>query len=278
MKKVYIIRKIFFIHNDLENVPAGLGDVVGVFDEYEQAYQTYLHCEKYEHQQYQISSFELAGSRGKSLIEKTQIFFQKHFHHPTSWKFEDITQIPPLPAEATLAQTEEFIKISGLQYYDLAVHEQMPRYFRIKMSNDFWGDEEEFPFTVFPTEISVLYFLQDSEQEATQEALNVAYSYLWQDMLEETNSDFRGLQGKLTDLSETPSVLETYLQNCTYFWYDEQQQKIRLSYELAAIEDADYTEDLLTVLSELFLLLVLKPFHIEQIDLEAMRNKPDIDS
>lgn len=268
MEKVYIMREVCFIHNDIENVRVGLGDVVGVFDRYDQAYEAYLICERQQHQTYHIVNFELMRTIGKGILGKMQYFFQKHF--PKMSDFKEILQMPHLPAEATLAQTATFIQISGVQHYDLSVHEQMPAYYKIKMADDFWGEEEDFSFTVFPTEVSALYSLQESLEKATYEALGVAFSYLWHDMLEETDYDFAGMQGKLMDLSQTPDMLAAYLQDCANFWYDVEKQKIRFS---PNTED-DATESVVKELVGLFSLLVLTPFHITPIDLEAMRNQP----
>lgn len=265
MRNIYIIRKVNFVHNDLENVRVNLGDVVGVFDDHKQAYEAYLTCEKHQHQQTYITNFEL--TQGKGLLRRMQGFFQKRFPHKDTSNFKEITQIPVLPVEANLIQTEEFIKLSGLRHYDLSVHQQMPQYFKIKMAEDFWGEEDIFPFTVFPMEISALYALQESERNAVEEASCVALNYLWQDMLEQTNANFIGLQGTYTDLSKTPDILENYLQNCTYFSYDEQQRKIYLKLEGTETED---TEKLLKEMTNLFDLLMLKPFSITQINLEVI--------
>jgi hypothetical protein len=251
----------------LENIATGLGDVVGVFDEYDQAYEAYLHCERYKHQHGHISSFELTQTEGEGLLEKMQYFFQKNFSIIND--FKEMREMPTLPAEATLAQTAEFLKLSGLQYYDLSAHEQMPTYYKIKMADDFWGEEEELPFTVFPTEVDALYVLQESQEKAIHEALGVAFSYLWQDMLEETNAPFAGLQGTLTKLSKTPDVLEDYLHSCQHFLYNDKKQKICFSSEV----ENDETASILKELRGLFALLTRKPFAIIPIDLEAMRNK-----
>lgn len=267
MKKLYIIRKVCFFHNDLENVRVGLGDVIGVFDEYEQAYEAYLICERHAHQHWHISSFELKQMQGKDFLAKIQHFFQKHF--PQIIDFKNLTEIPALPAEATLAQTAEFIKLTGLQHYDLSAHEKIPTYYKIKMAEDFWGEEEDFPFSVFPYEVSALYTLQESHEEAIQAALNVGYNYLWHDRLEECDYDFMGLKGNLADLSKTPDKLENYLQGCENLCYDVEKQKIRLS---PKVEEAE-TESVLKELGGLFALLVKIPFFIIPVDLERMKNK-----
>jgi hypothetical protein len=266
MKKNYIIRKVLFIHNDLENIAVGLGDVVGIFDEYENAYEAYLSCERHQYQKWHLSSFEIPVE-DKELIIKMQEFFQKYF--PQTSDFHEILQIPLLPTHASLEQTAEFIKITGLQHYELLEYEQMPAYYKIKMVDEFWGEEADFPFTVFPTEVEALYLLQASQEEATHEALGVAFSYLWQDMLEETDFDFAGLKGKLTDLSQTPDALAHYIENCRYFWYDNQKQKIYLS---PTVQEAE-TQEVLKELSGLCDLLIQKPFFITRLDLEAMRHK-----
>lgn len=267
MQQIYMIRKVCFSHNDLENVRVGLGDIIGVFDEYDQAYKAYLTCERYAHQHNHISNFELTQREGEELLAKMQYFFLQHF--PQIADFQDIRDIPVLPTEATLIQTAEFIKLAGLQHYDLSAHEQISTYYKIKMADDFWGEEEDFTFSVFPHEVRALYFLQESQEEAVQGALEVGYSYLWHDRLEETDYHFAGLQGKLTNLSKTPDVLEDYLQSCENLWYDDKKQKIQLSPEVEEAETASVLEEL----RGLFSLLVRKPFFITPIDLDSMKNK-----
>ncbi len=265
MKKIYIIRKVYFFTRNIDNTPPDLGDVIGVFDDYNQAYQSYLTCEKDKHQHSHLADFEIKKSKMEVLLKNVQQFFHKYF--PQVSDFEDITEIPCLPMEATLEQTEEFIQISGAKYYHLSVHEEMPTYFRIKMADNFWGNEYNLPFTVPFFKTINLYFLHETEEEATNKALKVGYFYLWSDRKDKTNYDFMGLKGNLTDLSKTPDILETYLQNYENFLYDDEQQKIRLS------PQSEESESVLKELQNLLSLLILKPFEIIQIDLESMKNK-----
>ncbi len=207
-EKIFLIRKKVFIHNDLENIFVGLGDVIGVFDDDENAYKVFQTYEK--------------------------------------------------------------------QDYDLSAHQEMPIFFKIKMSWDFWGDAGEFPFTVFETEIEELYFLQNSKEEATQKAIDICFFYLWQDMLEETNANFIGLQGTPAYLSKTPDMLEKYLHDCWFIDYDEENQRICLSSQLLHseysddLEDANNAKESKKEFANLIPLLLLKPFEIEEINLKTI--------
>lgn len=219
----YVIRKAAFHYSDDCYYHHAWGVIVGgnIFEDYETAYNFLLTLEREEylkndvgdfssfHSSYQGRSYDKTISFKKYIEEQFGINFFKT-HESGSFGVERDTF---LPETLTIEQVEKVRYLSELKFYELVSFIDEPIFYGI------WGKTPYYDEDFFVCTLGDSQYFYNSYFEAFQAAISTVPEIY----------DSIVIKGTLTKLSDTPQLLQAFINSCGNISYDEITNVLKFS-------------------------------------------------
>ena len=253
----YVIRKAAFHYSDDCAYFHTMGAIIGdVYNDSQEAHDNLMILEREAYLSTDLGDIEPFSGCSSDVPVDMMVNLQNYFEKELGL---DILKVQHrkiyadrdsfLPESITNEQIKQIRNLSGLKFYDLVEFTDEPQFYGIWEKTPFYN-EEGFKDTSEASETPDSVYFYNSYMEAYEKGIYYCYS------------DFNGteIEGKLEEISDTPIILQTFIESSSNISYDESRESLTIK------------SMWIKEWASLYTLLKNKPFEIRVLNFEDVKN------
>jgi hypothetical protein len=251
MANKYAIRKVAFHYSDDHAYFHTMGAIIGdVYTDSQEAHDNLMILEREAYLSTDLGDIEPFSGCSSDVLVDRMVGLQNYFEKELGLNILTLQygricadRDSFLPASITNEQIERIRNISGLKFYDLVEFTDEPQFYGIWKKSPFYRKEG------FRETSGSIYFYNSYMEAYEQATKNCPYDLI------ETE-----IKGKLEDISDMPTILQTLIKSSYAITYDEVNESLTIKNMM----DKEW--------ASLCTLLKNKPFEIKLLNFEDVKN------